>query len=292
MINMPGYKSHLVHGELLFNKINKKIDLNKEELKDNCAGPDAFMITDYKTFMMQHSCKTKEFFETLLKFIKINKLYDNPHVMSFLYGQIDHFALDTTLHPFIYYISEGYKNGIILKSHALIEMWIDDYITFKYLKNRETKINSLTVDKTLKELIDSIYKKVYNLKDAGLKYNTGIYFNKVINSLRNPTTLNKFLIKTLKTGDFISKKNILRVIPFLNKRHELWKNPETNKEYTSSFDELWLKSLIISEELIREANNHIYNDLSINNSLLMKDLSYDTALPCIRKQTLKYIKKY
>ena len=175
MINMPGYKSHLVHGELLFNKINKKIDLNKEELKDNCAGPDAFMITDYKTFMMQHSCKTKEFFETLLKFIKINKLYDNPHVMSFLYGQIDHFALDTTLHPFIYYISEGYKNGIILKSHALIEMWIDDYITFKYLKNRETKINSLTVDKTLKELIDSIrYICNFNGFDPDFEYDEDI----------------------------------------------------------------------------------------------------------------------
>ena len=111
---MPSYKTHAIHGEMILPSISSNIEIQREDLKMFCMGPDALIATDYKIFELQHAKETRNYFKTLLKLIKKNKLQDNSEVMAFLYGQIDHFILDIIMHPLIYYMTEG-----IPKDHKL-----------------------------------------------------------------------------------------------------------------------------------------------------------------------------
>ncbi len=52
---------------------------------------------------MQHSLVNKHFV-TLINYINKMNYNDNVMVMSYLYGQICHFILDSTIHPFLLYI--------------------------------------------------------------------------------------------------------------------------------------------------------------------------------------------
>ena len=61
---MPSYKTHAIHGEILLPNINKQIDINKEDLKSFCMGPDALILTDYRLFEMQHVKSTRRYFKT------------------------------------------------------------------------------------------------------------------------------------------------------------------------------------------------------------------------------------
>ena len=124
---MPSFKTHSIHGELLLPIMDNQVEISKEDLKSFCIGPDSIILTDYKTFNYQHANKTKQYFYTLIDTIKEKRLLDNSEVMAFLYGQLDHFALDSIMHPLIYYMTENIKSKFKIIPHGLIESWIDDY---------------------------------------------------------------------------------------------------------------------------------------------------------------------
>ena len=131
---MPSYKTHSIHGELVLPKIDKKIYINPDAIKTYCIGPDSLILTDYNTCMYQHANKTKEYFLEMLRIIKEKKLQDNSEVIAFLYGQLDHFILDSITHPYIYYMTQDIESKYKINPHGLIEMWIDDYTIKKYNK--------------------------------------------------------------------------------------------------------------------------------------------------------------
>ena len=69
---MPNYKTHSIHGEIVFEKINKHVDIEIEDFKSYCIGPDSLILTDYRLTEIQHANKTREFFSTLINLIKAN----------------------------------------------------------------------------------------------------------------------------------------------------------------------------------------------------------------------------
>ena len=153
---MPSFKTHSIHGELVLPGIDKKTEINKEDIKSFCIGPDAMAITDSKTFNYQHANRTRRFFCTLINLIKRKKLLENSEVMAFLYSQIDHFVLDSTMHPLIYYMTENIKPRHVLKPHALIENWIDDYTCLKYKRKQLGYYRKWLIQN--KKLIDGLVK--------------------------------------------------------------------------------------------------------------------------------------
>ena len=64
------------------------------------------------------------------KYIKKNKLYNNADILAYLYGSINHYSCDTTMHPYINYLSTIAKNKISM--HTKIEFEIDAYYYEKY----------------------------------------------------------------------------------------------------------------------------------------------------------------
>ena len=291
---MPSYKTHSIHGELIYDDLLKYIEINKEDFKSFCIGLDSLIMTDYNTFEYFHNHNVRDYYLELLRLIKENKQLDNKELMAFLYGQLDHFVLDTVMHPLIYYMTENLKNNSILSPHAITEMNIDNYVMKKYDNNDLLYYHKLTIDnQSTAIIIDELYKK-FNVLNAPLKYSLGIiltaYFDTFIR--RDIGLFSSIIPKIINLGDVYYGDNIDKVLPYLNLDKALWQHPETGEEFNDSFDELWEKSLNLARELIEDVNNYLYKDKEIKNSLIMDNISYDTGIPCEKGKTLKYVKKY
>jgi hypothetical protein len=292
---MPSYKTHSVHGELILPYINNNVKISKEDIKIFCIGPDTMIATDYKLFDYQHANKIKEYFESLLKLVKQNKLQDNNEVMAFVYGQIDHYILDTIMHPYIYYMTEDLPKNNVMIPHSLIEMWIDDYILKKFNISEKKYYHKLKINsKKLKELINNLYDKVYNKSLSYLKYKYGMLLINIfdIKVRRNSIKVAPFLAKILNIGDIIYHENLNQILPYLNLDNNEWSNPETGEISNDSFDDLWQKSIDISLQTIEDINKYLYYDKKINNPYILNNISYNTGLPCEKGQSFQYIKKY
>lgn len=292
---MPSYKTHSVHGELILPYINNNVKISKEDIKIFCIGPDTMIATDYKLFDYQHANKIKEYFESLLKLVKQNKLQDNSEVMAFVYGQIDHYILDTIMHPYIYYMTEDLPKNNVMIPHSLIEMWIDDYILKRFNISEKKYYHKLKINsKKLKELINNLYDKVYNKSLSYLKYKYGMLLINIfdIKVRRNSIKVAPFLAKILNIGDIIYHENLNQILPYLNLDNNEWSNPETGEISNDSFDDLWQKSIDISLQTIEDINKYLYYDKKINNPYILNNISYNTGLPCEKGQSFQYIKKY
>ncbi len=292
---MPSYKTHSIHGELLLPEMDKIIEIKKEDLKAYCMGPDALIETDYQTFDYQHANKVKEFFMSMLNYIKDNKLQDNSEVMAFLYGNIDHLVLDSVTHPLIYYMTEDIERKHKIKPHGLIEHWIDDYIVQKYHRNNACYYHKWFVNNDeLLKMINVIYKRVYGCNLESLKYSFGMFSNIMYDTLarRNVIGIIPLIIKFINIGDFIYKKDLSRIIPYLNLEHDIWLNPETKEVYSDSFDDLWEKANEVSLETIRDVNEYLYGDKQLQNKIILNNISYNTGFPCEIGQSHQYVKKY
>ncbi|MBP5407713.1 MAG: zinc dependent phospholipase C family protein [Bacilli bacterium] len=292
---MPSYKTHAIHGEILLPNINKQIDINKEDLKSFCMGPDALILTDYRLFEMQHVKSTRRYFKTLIKLIKHNKLQDNSEVMAFLYGQLDHFILDMIMHPLIYYMTDNLPKDHFMNPHGIVENLIDDYVVQKFDRNDDVYYHKVTIsDRKLIKLVNDAYYKVYKTKNISLKYSIGMILINIYDSLirRDKLFLAKSIMKLINFGDVSYHSDYKRVLPYLNLNHELWLNPETGEESYESFDNLWERANEIALETIQDVNMYLYQDKKLKNPIIMNDTSFNTGLPCNKGQTKRYVKKY
>lgn len=290
---MPDYKTHSIHSELVFNNIRRKTDIDLDKLKIFSFGPDSLISTNYKLFDYQHSHKTKDYFESLLKYIKDNKLQDNSEVMSFLYGQLDHFILDIIIHPLIYYMTEKMPVRYRLKPHTLLELWISDYVMTRYQKDNKNYYSSMKISRQLKDVINNSYKKVYKKDNVASQYESGISHIITFDSIRfSDDKLLKRICNRLKIGDFFYKRNGHKARKFLNFKHEIITNPVTGDEFKSSFDDLWTESIDVASELIDDVNRYLYLDRPLSNYFINGNISYNTGLPCSKEEKFRFVRKY
>lgn len=291
---MPNYKTHSIHSELVVSDIDKKVDVNTEDVKKFAFGPDALMITDYKMFIDQHSHNSGVFFDALIRHIKEKKLQDNPKVMAFVYGQLDHYVLDSIMHPLIYYMTEKLPLRYKINPHALIEFWIDDYVMMKNNKKDYKYVNnSSNIDKDLAGAINDSYTKIYKNNNAAIKYDIGIFSIVKFDTFRkSKSAWLKEIFKKLKVGDIFHERKLSRVSNYLNLEHRRILHPITGEKYHYSFDDLWNESLTRAKELITDVNDYLYKDKPLNNYFIRENISYNTCLPCREKETFRYVKKY
>ncbi len=291
---MPAYKTHAIHGELILPEIDKKVDINKEDLKTFCFGPDTLIATDYKIFSYQHSHNVKEYFEAIMRYIKEHKLQDNPEVMAFLYGQLDHYILDIICHPMIYYMTAAKPKDHKMDYHALVEMWIDDYIMEKYGKKEMFYFHKWYLkDKDLRDLINQVYREVYNRNHESIRYSAGITLMNLLDSLArtNAIGIAPLIMNGINIGD-LTFGDLERIKPYLNLDHKTWTHPITGELLTTSFDDLFNKASEVSLETIHDANAHIYGDKPLSNQFITNDCTYNTGLPCSEKTEFAFVKQY
>jgi len=256
--------------------------------------------------------KTYEFFSTLINYIKYNNHQYNPQVMSYLYGMLSHYVLDSTVHPFIIYKTGNFnkKDKSTYKYnhlHAEIESYIDNYmISIRNNSNphkfkcHEFCFNVDYFNKELIEVMDFTYKETYGIKEFHKYYFTASkqmkFFYRIFRY--DPIGIKKSFYHIV---DIISPKYLLRKVPlsyhinnkdkktYLNLEHKRWYNPTDKRTKSNeSFIELYTKALSKTTKMIQELNQYLYYNKKINLKKVIGNLSYETGKDCDKKKELKY----
>ena len=298
--------------------ISEKLDLNR--LKMFGQSVDSLMF--YNLFSILHgkqirsfqyyfhTHKTQEFFLTLLHYIRDYQIHDTD-VYSFLVGFICHFALDSTLHPYIVY-----KSGVFHKKipstykynnvHAFMETFLDNDMI-----HRRNKTNPYFFDignfcfdlkpfsNFLNQTIQYTFYNTFKIQEMDKIYYKSLKQMKTALVLfrRDPYGIKKGIYKLVDT---FTPRNVYRFEAisyhypledkhnYLNRNHELWRNPTTyDMTSNESFVDLYLKSIKLAKVLVCASFDYL-NNKDIDLEEVFTNTSYTTGINCDSNKELKY----
>lgn len=312
--------------EELDDSIKNKIEKELEMYKIFSQGPDPYNFYDLrlsprskKSFAinkaLQHS-KINMHFTKLIYYINDNNFYNDNMVLSYLYGEICHFVLDSMVHPYVTYYTGPYnkKNKSTYKYNGLheeMEYYIDIYLIWKREKILPKKYK---VYKELFKIKDFNANLINTINDVnkdvyGFDNSAKIYFKAIKDMKRffyifnyDPSGIKKCFYTFL---DFISPKCFIRkkelsfnVLPYkklyyLNEDRNTWNNPfDINESYDYSFAILYNKAIKEAVNIITEVDKMLRKK-KINNTKV-KDLfgnkDYSTGKDCDLHIENKYFK--
>ena len=230
----------------------------------------------YRTFGA--SCHTKNiinFFDTFIKYIKSKRLQNNSVITNAIHGILNHYILDTIIHPYINYQVDNLKIP-----HAKIEFMYDYYLSTKdntkWNKNAfKTIVPKIKFTNELINCLDYIFYQTHQEKNIGkifnISHNNSCFIYKIF-----IVDMHNYKTKLYKIIDIILpfKKLKLSEITFntkfderiLNKNKLNWHhNKYPDEIYNYSLDELYNNALNISVLLNEKL------DLVINNKLDKKE---------------------
>lgn len=298
---MPNYVSHALMAEEYYDILKKEktnlIDINKNKLKKFSIGHD-YTYTNQKLFEKTHNKNVQKFFINLLNYIVENKLYDNEEIITYLYGQIAHFALDSTLHPYIYFKEKNTKKTGLLSQHTTTEYYIDDYLSNKKYSQEPNNLdynfinNNNLCSNELGKLITEIYSKTYKSNETIKTYKKTLLAMKSLIKASKIKIKDKVLLKRVLKYDKYFKDNNINEEYILNKNKSIWINPFSGKVSNESFEELYQKAIDKAIELTMEANDFLYKKRNQEKlALAFPNISYDTGIDCKYGKKIKYLKR-
>lgn len=285
---------------------------NKDYIKNNLSyyklgsqGPDPFFYLSskdehYNIGSIMHENKTGEFFINLLTFIKMNK---TDELLSFYFGMINHFSLDSSIHPYVFYttgVFDKYNEDTFKYqgAHLLLERTIDNiFIKNKLHKNYRlfnhynyTLLN-IKHDTNIIDALNYTLKETYNIDNYGVKYFQAV--KKMQNVFRyialDRTGIKRQLLK-LYDNRYNKNKSLLYQnlsyhtiidpnIDYLNQGNNTWYHPATNEPSNESFLELYDKGVESAVNLIKISDDYL-NDKIEKSDLYnhFKNISYSSGL--------------
>ena len=257
-----------------------------------------------------HTHHTQEFFINLLRYMKETPDLDKD-TYSFLLGFICHYALDSTLHPYIIY-----RTGIFDKKnpgtykynnvHAFMESFLDNDMIMRRMKTNpyhfhHTKFcfDIYPFSSTLKKAIDYSFYNTFHLNNMSKKYYKSLKQMKTAIKVfrRDPYGIKKFFYKLL---DSFTPKSTYRFEAvsyyyplkdkhnYLNSNHTMWRHPAAyDITSTESFVDLYLKSIKKAKVLMCASYDYIHGK-AIDLEKIFQNISYTTGLDCDDKREFKY----
>ncbi len=280
---MPTVYTHYKFGQDVLSQVNKKLNqsINQEISYYNMfnQGWDNLFYyhlkwSYYRNFAIRaHKKDVPLFFQNIIEYIKDNHLSNNPFLTNMLYGFLNHYILDTLMHPLINYQVENLNIP-----HVRIEYNIDKYLFYQEYpkwqnKLYKTLIPQLKFPEDLTKLIDYTFLNTHNIS------NIGKIFNK---SHNNGYLIYRYFIqdtyglksKLYKLVDFITPQQFFKFNEFafyikhvnldiLNTTHTNWQHPTTLETYNYSFDDLYHICSKIAIKFNNDAFKVLNNKLSI-----------------------------
>ena len=257
-----------------------------------------------------HNHQTQEFFLEVLHYMKENSIQDKDTI-SFLIGFICHFALDSTVHPFVYY-----KTGNFIKHnpstykynnvHAFMESFIDNDMIQRRENTNPYKfpIGSYCFQLEpfsygLNQTIQNSFDKVFHLSNMDQIYYQSLKQMKraLVLFRRDPYGIKKFFYRLMDT---FTPKGCFRFEAvsyhypledrhnFLNSNHSLWRHPasyDTTSE--ESFVDLYLKAIKKAKTMICSSMDYL-NGKNVDLEKVFPNNSYVTGMDCESKKELRY----
>lgn len=260
-----------------------------------------------------HKADTQDFFITLIRIIKENNYQKNPEIMAFLYGQISHYILDSTIHPYVIYHT-GFFNKYDKRTykynniHAFMESFLDmDMVKRRTHQNPYTFrfddfiFRKKTFSKQLTYLINSTYQEVYHLNNIGRIYEQSLKDMALFLRLfrYDPWGVKKFgyrLIDTFTTqrcfrfealSYHVSLKDRYQ---FLNSKHQEWCYPSDDSiKSTESFIDLYLKAFAQAKKIIQQVDSYLAGEEIVLTDIF-DNTSYISGLDCKLGLNFQYFK--
>lgn len=311
---MPAITTHKIFAENVLKKLQLKQSINIDKNIYFTFAQSHDLLFYYKGFKHKlyndlghksHHYNTQDFIINIISYIKRNNLTRNKECLSFLYGILTHYYLDSIAHPYIFYKTGTYKKDKkTLKykgKHNELERQIDALVyELKYKKryndyNFKDSLKKYKTTKELKSLINYSYKTTYNIDNIYPKINKGIktmrIFHKLIVYDKYSFKYKLFLLidKIFKTNLHPYSTSIKYKTDILNIKKKKWHHPVTYKESHMSFIELMEKAESNYIKTINQIDKYFNNksNLTILKTII-KDIDYSTGLIVKENKRMKY----
>lgn len=323
---MPSIYTHNYFAKDTYNKIDNKIKyrINNKlyyeifaQSFDNLFYYNSISIFPGKKYQKlghyAHTHKVWKYFKNLVEYIKENKLYDDEN-LGYLYGSLTHYALDSTAHPYIHYISGRYSKAYkketrkYLGNHAKNEIMIDSIYYYKdhndkYYKFKTAKelIPVIKFPEGLKNTISHTFKETFDVDNIGdifnKSYNQSHYVYKFL--MYDRTSIKKTLYKIV---DFFSPTKNFKANCYshhinkpdytvMNNEKNTWLHPITGEEHNESFEELYKIAQDKVIKYISKCNDYFDDKCSIKDlEKTIGNISYSSGLDSDLRPKFIYFK--
>lgn len=323
---MPSIYTHDYFAKDIYSKINNKIPYQIHDLttyKIFAQSFDHLFCYNFLSIKKGHKYRSLghyahmhnvwEYFKNLVTYIKDNKLYDDEN-LGYLYGSLTHYALDSTCHPYIHYIS-GRLNRKDIKHtkkymgyHAINEIMID---SLYYYKNHKTKYCKYKLYKdiipivyfsdNLKTTINYVFKETFNEDNIGNTYNKSYIQNHYVYKLLmyDRFGIKKFMYRII---DFLTPFKKFKAYSYshhvknnnedvLNLKHQTWLHPVTGEKHNESFEDLYLEAEKKVIKYIKKCNDFFDDKCTLKElEKAIKNISYSTGLDADTRVKFLYFK--
>lgn len=315
---MPSIETHKLFGRSVLNKNKINLDLNLYDIFNQSF--DNFVY--YKFFSpikskdsiflkkYGHRLHTRDYLINIAKNIKNLNLHNDKQCLAYLYGSINHYVLDSTFHPFVFY-----KTGIYLKKkketlkynsmHTKMEFMLDCYFYEKinnmpFYKYKIFKYDfpKVKFNDNLIKLMDKTIKDTFEINNASRFYINGIKTGRFIfkHAVYDPYGIKKTIYKLIdflpgkkrKKCEYISShvKNIDST--YLNLEHKIWYHPCTKEPHNTSVDDLFNEALKTTTNYYKYFKQFLDNEINENDlNKLILNVSYINGLDINKKYKWK-----
>lgn len=315
---MPQLVTHNIFAKDVFssldNKIKSNVDIPVYEMFSQSFDNFLYYISlNFKKYnsvkkltKKGHKTNVKKYFMHILKNIMDLHLENDPQVLAYLYGSINHYVLDSTCHPFIFY-----KTGVYDKKkketkkyrglHGDMESNIDAFFYINkyhklYYKVNITKefIPKITFSKNLENIVNASIYDTFKLDKMAKCYFSGYKNSRILYRLfiNDKYGIKKLMYKILDKVLLIRPTNFEYYstyikqpnINYLNIAHKKWYYPSDESiSSNESFIDLYNKALQKSLMLILLAHEVLHKQKELKDfENKIENLSYVRGLDCDR----------
>ena len=310
---MPATYTHHIFTKDVYKSLDKNIQSKLNPDLFNLFGKsfDALFFYRSKLGSYAHKNNANLYFVNIINYLREYHETHNKELLSYLYGSICHYVLDSTVHPFIYYYGGKYeknkKNTLKYRGcHDYIELMIDAII-YKERYNKsiykghvgKEVFPKLRFTSNLKSILDQVYLNTFNITNGSKIYLKGY---------RNY----KFIFKYFMQSRFGLKKKMYQLIDVthilsiklqnfcyhvskldysvLNLEHKKWYYPVDKKiSYHYSFYDLYDVAIVKALRLITLIDGVLDKDDKMVKKIIKEigNLGYGTGVNENRKVVMK-----
>ena len=258
-----------------------------------------------------HDTETNKLFKSFLSYIK-----DHPsnEVYSYMAGFLCHFALDVSIHPYVYYKVGQYKKedpsthhmrGLHLKFERSIDAALIEYDIGKKAHKFPIQPYTFPTKKPPKELIDlyqHVMKDRYQFEEGGQMFMHSVQsmYRVLKYIVRDRTGLKKQFYKILnkifhKEDMFFSDLSMfhhLEDYDYLNQTNTSWLHPATKEKFYKSVFDLYLDAKDLAKDLIQYLDAYIQGQENKSIEEVFQNLSFNSGIDCADKRPMMHYNIY
>lgn len=312
---MPATYTHHLFTKDVYKSLNSniqgKLNVNIFDLFGKSF--DVFFFYKPKIGSYMHKNHANLYFANIISYLRNHHETHNSELLSYLYGSVCHYVLDSTAHPFIYYYSGKYdkkdkKTYHYRGGHDYMELMIDailckerNYQSIQKCHLASSVFPRLTFTKNLQAIINQVYQETFDINRGWKLYFKSCHryrfiFKHLMCSRFGIKKIGYTFLDYLPIRSAIKLQNLCYYVSnldyqVLNLEHKKWCYPVDRKiSFHYSFYDLYDVAVVKAVRLISLINESLDKDEKAIKKVLKEigNLGYGTGVNENRKVTMKY----